>query len=151
EDRPAVDHTEEQLLAELSPRTVVGRFLIFQMAVKMVRLKRSARHEGACIAHLVRHAEAEVEDQRLTAVETCLEKIVDEPATSARRLHESAEGLGLLIRCWQGLWDDLADPRQWGYVHWQRAENLMGRRPHSVPHTRLSALCQAAMGDLRAL
>src|SRR5262249_9722969 len=48
-------------------------------------------------------------------------------------------------------WDDLADPRRWGWVHWQRAENLMGRRPHEAPSTRLSALCQAAMGDFGAL
>jgi hypothetical protein len=56
-----------------------------------------------------------------------------------------------LIRCWQGLWDDLIDPRRWGYVHWQRAENLMGRRPHEEPATRLGDLCQAAMGDFRGL
>jgi hypothetical protein len=151
EDRAGVDHTEEQLRAELKPRTVLGGFLVHQLAVYMTRLKRSALWEEACLAHLVRHAAAQFDDQRRTAPEAELDRIVDAPSTSARRLHETAEGLGLLIRCWQGLWDDLIDPRRWGYVHWQRAENLMGRRPHEAPTTRLSALCQAAMGDFRAL
>src|SRR5262249_12848365 len=133
------------------PRTALGRFLVRQMAVSMNRLDRGHRHEEACLAHLVRHAQEEFDDQRLTAAETDLNLITEEPATRARRLHQSPEGLGLTIRCWQGLLDDLADPRRWGYVHWERAENLMGRRPHEVPATRLGDLCQAAMGDFRAL
>jgi hypothetical protein len=151
EDRPKVEETEKKLVAELTPRCTLGRFLLHQLAVYMVRLERSALQEEAAIAFLVRHAAAQFDDQRLAAPETELEKIGDQPLTSARRLHETAEGLGLLIRCWLGLWDDLEDPRRWGWVHWQRAENLMGRRPHESPTTRLSALCQAAMGQLTAL
>jgi hypothetical protein len=151
EDRDAVEQTERKLVAELNPRCTLGRFLLHQLAVYMVRLLRAAAQEEAAIAFLVRHAAAQFDDQRLAAPEAELEKIRDQPLTSARRLHETAEGLGLLIRCWLGLWDDLEDPRRWGYVHWERAENLMGRRPHEAPVTRLSALCQAAMGQLTAL
>jgi hypothetical protein len=151
EDRPEVDHIEQELLVELNPRTAVGRFLVHRMAVHMNRLRRSARHEDACLAHLVRHAQEEFDDRRLAAPEDDLEKIAEGPATRARRLHQTPEGLGLTIRAWQGLLDDLTDPWRWGYVHWERAENLMGRRPHSIPASRLGALCQAAMGDCRAL
>jgi hypothetical protein len=38
EDRAAVDHAEQELLAELGPRTILGRFLVHQMAVYMTRL-----------------------------------------------------------------------------------------------------------------
>jgi hypothetical protein len=151
EDRPAVEKTERALVAELNPRCTLGRFLLHQLAVYMVRLENSAAQEQASIAYLVRHAAAAFDDQRLAAPEAELETIGDQPLTSARRLHETAEGLGLVIRCWLGLWDDLEDPRRWGWVHWQRAENLMGRRPHESPTTRMSALCQAAMGQFTAL
>src|SRR5262249_24874862 len=90
------------------------------------------------------------DDQRLAAREEDLEKIAEEPATRARRLHQTPEGLGLTVRAWQGLLDDLAVPGRWAYIHWERAENLMGRRPHCVPASRLGALCQAAIGHLRA-
>jgi hypothetical protein len=151
EDRPAVEETEQKLVAELNPRCTLGRFLLHQLAVYMVRLIRAAEQEEACIAYLIRHAVARFDDQRLAAPEAELETIRDQPQTGARRLHETAEGLGLVIRCWLGLWDDLEDPRRWSYLHWERAENLMGRRPHEAPVTRLSALCQAAMGQFTAL
>src|SRR5262245_42411128 len=69
EDQPAVDDTEEELLAELRPRTALGRFLVRRLAVYMNRLDRGERHEEACLAHLVRHAEEEFDDRRLAAPE----------------------------------------------------------------------------------
>jgi hypothetical protein len=151
EVRDAADDLERQLLAELRPRTTVGRFLVRQAAVQMARLDLVRRHDKARRAQRVRHAREEFDDRRLAAPEEDLEKIAEEPATRARRLHQTPEGLGLTVRAWQGLLDDLAVPGRWAYLHWERAENLMGRRPHSVPASRLGALCQAAMGDFRAL
>src|SRR5215831_17193545 len=57
-DRTAVESQEQALVAELNPRSLLGRFLLHQLAVYMVRLKRSALWEEASIAHLVRHAAA---------------------------------------------------------------------------------------------
>src|SRR5262245_52625320 len=151
EDQAAVARREEELAAELKPASALGQFLVRRMAVQMVRLERCARHEAACLAQRARHAQEDFDEQRQTAVEADFDKLAEEPATRARRLQQSPEGLDLVIAAWQDLADDLADPGRWSYAHWQRAENLVGRRPHEVPATRLSALCQAAMGDFRAL
>jgi hypothetical protein len=117
----------------------------------MARLVLLARHDKACRALNVRHAVLEFDDRRLTAPETYLDQIAAEPATYARRLQETPEGLDLVIAALEALRVDLAVPGRWGYLHWERAENLLGRRPHAIPATRHSALCQAAMGDFRAL
>src|SRR5262245_1225729 len=84
EDRPAVESQERALVAELNPRSTLGRFLLHQLAVYMVRLKRSALQEDACLSHLVRHAAAAFDDQRLFAPEAELGKIIEQPMTSAR-------------------------------------------------------------------
>jgi hypothetical protein len=125
--------------------------LVHEIAVDMARLALLARHDRACRDQRVRHARREFDDQRLTAPESYLEKIAAEPATYARRLQETPEGLDLVIAALEALRVDLAVPGRWGYLHWERAENLLGRRPHAIPATRHSALCQAAMGDFRAL
>jgi hypothetical protein len=125
--------------------------LVHEIAVDMARLTLLARHDRACRALNVRHAQLEFDDRRLTAPEGYLDQIATEPATYARRLQESIEGLDLVIAALEALRVDLAVPGRWGYLHWERAENLLGRRPHAVPATRHSALCQAAMGDFRAL
>src|SRR5262249_27781744 len=106
-DRTAVESQEQALVAELNPRSLLGRFLLHQLPVYRPPLKRSALGEEAPTPPLARHAAAAFDDQRLAAPEAELDKIIDQPMTSARRLHETAKGLGLLIRCWQGLWDDL--------------------------------------------
>jgi hypothetical protein len=151
EVRAEADCTEQALLAEMRPTTTVGRFLVGRIALAMAQLVLLRRHNDACRGHRVRHAQDEFDEQRQAAPEADFEKLPDEPATRARRLQQTPEGLDLVIRAWLSLFDDLADPRWWSYAHWKLAENLVGRRPHDVPHTRLSALCQAAMGDFRAL
>jgi hypothetical protein len=151
EVRDEADPIEQALVVEMRPTTTVTRFLISQIAVDMARLVLLARHDRACRDQRVRHAVLEFDDRRLTAPEAYLDKIAEEPATYARRLQESIEGLDLVIAALEALRVDLAVPGRWGYLHWERAENLLGRRPHAIPATRHSALCQAAMGDFRAL
>jgi hypothetical protein len=151
EVRAEADPIEQTLVVEMRPTTTVTRFLVHQIAVDMARLALLARHDKACRDQRVRHAVLEFDDQRLTAPESYLDQIAQEPTTYARRLQESIEGLDLVIAALEALRVDLAVPGRWGYLHWERAENLLGRRPHAIPATRHSALCQAAMGDFRAL
>src|SRR5262249_36320817 len=119
----------------------------------MTRLERSAAYEQACLAERARHAQERFDDRRYTAVETECDWIAAEPATRARRLHESAEGVQLVINHWQALADDLNHPHgpRWSSSHSQRAANLLGKRPDDVPYTRLDALCNAVLGNFSRL
>src|SRR5262245_46558335 len=111
----------EALEQELKPSGELGRILVRRIAVHSVRMDRCVRHEAAMNAERVRNAEAEYDDRRLAAVEKAFDWLAGEPATSARRLRQSPEGLDMLIRAWEGLADDLNAPYgpRWSYAHSQ--------------------------------
>jgi hypothetical protein len=143
----------EALRQELKPRGELQHFLVSRLALQMTRLDHLADYQQACQDEQARHAAERFDDALYTGVETQLDWIAAEPATRARRLHETVEGVGLVVNCWQQLFDELNHPYgpQWSYQHSQRAANLMGRRPDDVPYTRLDALCHAVLGDFSRL
>jgi hypothetical protein len=151
EEAAEVDALADTLVAEMNPGCTLGRILLRQTALYAVRVDRAAASQSACTALLVRHAVEQFDDLLQAAPEAELEQLTAHPATAARRLHQSIPGLRLVVRCWQGLLDDLAVPGRWQYLHWERVENLMGRRPHEIPRSRLGGLARAVLGDFSDL
>jgi hypothetical protein len=139
----------EALEAEHRATTETGRILVRRMAVHAATMARCRRYLDACRAERVRNALAAYDDRRLAGVEKDFDWLAGQPATSARRLHQSPEGLDLLIQATEALIGDLSDPAgvRWSHFHTQRAANLRGQRDDGVPYTRLNTLCRAMMDD----
>jgi len=155
-----------ELVGELRPRGTLGRILVRRVAAMAVRLERCREYEQAENDHRVRHAEARLRETRLAEVDKAIDWIAHEPATNARILRQSPEGMARLIAMWRDIKDELrpeqdvfradfeakfpddADPKHrlpervgyWDYHLLARAENLMGRRTSDLPKTRLSLL-----------
>ncbi len=153
EDREAISARFERLRAELAPSCAMGMILVQRIALFSVRLERSARHEAAQIGLAMRRAVEAFDDQRRTAAEKLMDWIAAEPTTNARRLRETPEGVGMLLKAWQYLDDDLArfHPTYWNSGQIQRMANLMGRRPADTPISREVALGKALWNDLSCL
>ncbi len=135
--------------AELAPRTELGRTLALRVAMLAVRLERCYRNEAARLGLAVDSARKRHEDERLAAVEHLLDTIHDDPATNARRLQRTPEGVALTIAAWRALGEDLARGA-WDVAHRERAENLMGRRLTELPRSRIGALSDALSGRFDA-
>ena len=149
EDREAISARFERLRVELAPSCAMGLILVQRIALFSVRLERSARHEAAQIGLAMRRAVEAFDDQRRTAAEKLMDWIAAEPTTNARRLRETPEGVGMMLKAWQYLDDDLArfNPAYWSSAQGQRFANLVGRRPGDTPISREGALCKALWND----
>jgi hypothetical protein len=149
EDQAEVDRRFEALEAELAPSVEMGLILVRRVATLSVQMERCVHQETAMLGEKVRHASEEFDDRRMASVEKMFDWIASEPATNSRRLRQSPEGVDRLIKAWLDLAYDLdcPDPRRWGYSHWQRMENLNGRRPEDFPMSRDGALCKLLGND----
>jgi hypothetical protein len=137
----------------MDPKGEVARQLVSRVALMTVRLDRSAEHEARAIAHRMRRATDEHDDARLAEVEKLYSWIAAEPATNARRLRTSPEGIDRLIVAMEGLRSDLAHPEgvRWGWQHCEQFHHLTGLRRMDVPVSRPRALTEAIAGDFRHL
>ncbi len=153
EDAAEVDRRAGALMAEMDPRGEMGRLLVDRMATLSVRMERCVRHENAAMAERVRHAEGRFDDSRLAEVEKAFSWIASEPATQARRLRATPEGVDLLIRSLVALRDELAHPNgcHWDWFHSERFHSIMGLRHLDVPATRARALSEAIEGNFEHL
>ncbi len=153
EDAEQFDNLVETLEAEMRPKNTLARECLTHLALLMLKLTRGALHETKCIAHNQRKAEAEFDAARLSESDHLISWIANEPATNARRLRRSPEGLGLLIGAIQGLLDDLSHPygNRWGWSHCDRLHHLLGLRREDVPVTRFRALTEAIQGKFQHL
>ncbi len=153
EDQGEVTRRFGAMAAELGASTELGRALGYRAAMLTVRLERGYRNEAARLALAVDGAAKAYEDGRLAAVERLMETIDRDPATNARRLQQTAEGVALTIEAWQGLRVDLMHPDQklWNAGHFERAENLLGRRTDDLPRSRIGALSRAMWFDFSGL
>jgi hypothetical protein len=153
EDAAELDARVATLEAEMKPASETARQLVLRIALLLLRLDRSALHEAKAIAHRMRKARAEFDDARLAESENYYSWIASEPATNARRLRSSPEGIDLLIRAMEGLRSDLLHPdgHRWDWQHCEHLHHLMGLRRMDVPVTRARALTEAITGNFKHL
>ena len=115
-----------------------------------MRLKRCFQHDSAMAAGRVRAAEAEYDDDRRTAAEHVLSYIANEPATGARQLRATPEGVDLLIALLTRLRGEV-DSR-WEEWHCYQFDQAIGVRSGVPPCSRVRALTNlATKGDASAL
>ena len=153
DDLAEVARRSEALEAEMRPSSEMARILVRRAAALSVRLERSVRQEFASVAQRSRNAGVAFDDARLSEVERLLSWITAEPATYARRLRQTPEGVEALIRALLDLKADLVDPdtRLWHYGHYERFENLMGRRTSDFPTSPAKGPSWAGWGDFQHL
>jgi len=153
EDLEEVDRRFAALEAEMKPCGELARGLVSRIAVLMLKLERSSEHEAKAIAHKMRKAEAEFVDAKLAEMENYYSWIAAEPATNARRLRSSLEGIHRLLSVMQDLRDDLAHPEghRWDWQRCEQLHHMLGLRPCDVPFSRARALSDAIEGNFRNL
>ena len=123
--------------------------LVRRIALLSLRLERSARQEAARIGEAMHNAAADFVDRRLAEVERLFAWITAEPATNARRLRSTPEGIERLIKGWLDLDAELVklDASRWGYSHWDLMENMQGRKTTQFPISREGALFKTILGQ----
>jgi hypothetical protein len=154
EDAADVDRRLETLVAEMRPRNELARECLWRVALMMFRLRRSALHEMKATSSRMRYATARHDDARKAEAENYYSWIAAEPATNARRLRGSPEGIDILMGAFEGLRSDLVrvDGMLWTWQHADQLHHLMGRRMLDVPVTRARALGEAILsGDFKHL
>ena len=140
----------EALTLEMKPRTEAGAILITTMATLSVRMERAAEHETAAVAHRVRHAADDHDDERHDRADALFQTLGDDPRTALRKLKRTPEGVERLVDAWSDLLADLALDA-WTDEQLGQAANLTGMRSRHARGTRLSALNRAIRGDFAAL
>jgi hypothetical protein len=153
DDEAEVARRFEALQAELAPKSELARMLVNRVATLSLRMEHCAEHEAKNAAFRMRHAVEAFDDQRLAEVEKTLSWIATEPATHARRLRATPEGIDRLIDGLEGLKASLGHPEgvRWDWTYCEQVHHLMGRRPLEVPVTRFRALSEAIEGNFRHL
>ncbi len=173
EDRISVAQMTAELVDDLRPRGRMARLLVRQIAVMAVRLEHCREHAEAATDHRVRHAVEAFEESRLAKIDKAIDWIMHEPATNARILRQTPEGVARMIKCWRALERELIpeedrvadqlqaehpamidarrrlDPRvgYWDFNLLWHAEALMGRRSEEIPTSRLRVLTNVVMNE----
>jgi hypothetical protein len=153
DDEAEVARRFEALEAELAPKSELARMLVNRVATLSLRMEHCAEHEAKNSAFRMRHAVEAFDDQRLAEVEKTLSWIATEPATAARRLRATPEGIDSLVADLERLRAGLAHPEgvRWDWTHCEHFHHLTGRRRLEVPVTRPRALSEAIEGNFRHL
>ncbi len=153
EDAEEFDNLRATLETEMKPKNTLARESLTHLALLMLKMTRGALHEAKALAFRTRHAEAEFDAARLSESDHLYSWIANEPATNARRLRGSPEGLDLLIGAIKGLLDDLSHPygMRWGWSHCDRLHHLLGLRREDLPVSRFKALTEAIQGKFQHL
>ena len=143
----------ETLEIEMAPKHDLARQLVGRVALITLKLDRSSEQETKTISHAMRHAIARFDDTRLAEVEKAYSWLAAEPATHARRLRTSPEGIDRILASMHRLKDDLSDPEgiRWGWEHSDHLHHLMGLRRLEVPASRPRALSEAIDGNFQYL
>jgi hypothetical protein len=141
------------LEAEMNPRSELARMLVNRVASLSLRMEHCVEHEARNSAHRMRHAVETFDDQRLAEIEKTLSWIATEPATHARRLRGTPEGIDRLADDLMRLKEALAHPdgTRWDWTHCEHFHHLTGRRRLEVPVTRPRALTEAIEGNFKHL
>jgi hypothetical protein len=153
EDVARIEERFEEFEADLKPKNGVARFLARRAAMLSVRLERCVRHESAAIASRMRRAEADFEHERLAEVDHTFSYIAREPATYARKLRSTPEGIDRIIQCLLAIREELVrvDGGLWDWSCGDRITNLMGVPWMDSPVSRVRALSEAISGNFAYL
>jgi hypothetical protein len=153
EEAAEVAHRYAELAAELKPADPVSEMLVHRIAATSLRLERSVEQEAQHIGRRRRHAVAEHDQAMQAEADALIAGLDDDPATSARRLLRTPQGIEAAIATWLGLKADLLSdrPRSWTARHGEVAVNLTGRRLGDVPVAPMERICNAAIGDFGLL
>ena len=147
-DVPEVERRTAALMAELDPKSTVGKVLVGQLATLSVRMERGASHELATSASRVRHAVETFDHDREDRAEDLFDAIADDPRKHVRLLKRMPEGVDRLIEGWEDLRDNLTRPDgpAWDDSHETIAAQMLGYRPGHAGAARLGQLSKAARG-----
>ena len=153
EDASEVNRRFGDLKVDLRPSGPMAEILTHRIAFLSVRLERCERQEAKHINERMRHAVADHDDRMSSGVATLVDGLADEPATCARRLLRTPEGIQTAIGLWLGLKTDLVrpSPRSWTASHGELAVNLTGRRIDEVPVPPILRISNAVFGDFGLL
>ena len=151
EDEGAIDLLAAEFHQDFRPSTAYGSRMLRRAAAMSIRMDRCVSQEEAAIARNVRNAEADFDDARLREIEIAFEWIAAEPATHARRLRSTPEGVDRMIKGWLDLGTDIDHPtgRRWDVMHYRRMENLMGPPARGFPVLRGRGLLRRLPGKTR--
>ena len=149
-DVEAIRARVESLALEMRPKTEAGALLISQMAILSVRMERAAEHETAAIAHRVRHAAGDFDEERYDLANALFDQLADDPRTILRKLRKSPEGVEKLVDAWSDLLADLASG-PWTDEQLEQAAHLIGLKSRHAQGSRLGVLNWAIRGDFAGL
>ena len=131
QDAPEVERRAAALMAELDPRSTLGKMLVGQLATLSVRLERSARQEEEAVAKRVRRAAEAFDHDRVDEVEDLFDSIAEDPRRAARMLKRSPEGVDRLVEAWSELRDNLT--RADIPYYWEDSHQAMLAHPPRAP------------------
>ena len=142
-----------ELTAELRPSSRLGSILVHRVASASLQLERAAVQESNHVAERVRHARVAYGETMQAQAEALLDELAEHPATIARRLRRTPEGIEVALRTWLELRDDLLrnGSPSWTAQHAEHAVHLTGRRYDEVPIPPMKRFADAVLGDFRHL
>ncbi len=149
EDASEVELRAGALMAELDPRSTLGKVLVGQIATLSVRMERGARQEEEALASRVRHAAEAFDHDRVDLVEFLFNTIAEDPRGNLIELRRSPEGVDRLIEAWDEVRSVLMQPNRllWSASLHAKATHLMGLRPDQVPGSRFDLLWEGLQGQ----
>ena len=153
EDAQELARRYEMIHAEMAPKTEVAARLVAKVALATVKLDRCAEHEAKAVSYRVRHAVEAFDDERLAEVEKAFSWLAAEPATHARRLRNSPEGIARVLESLGELRRDLTRPEgpRWTFDHCHHFHHLIGKRRTDTPFPRARCLFEAICGRFEFL
>ena len=136
-------------MAELDPKSTLGKVLVGQIATLSVRMERGARQEEEALASRVRHAAETFDHDRVDLVEFLFNTIADDPRGNLIELRRSPEGVDRLIEAWGEVRSVLMQPNRllWSASLHAKATHLMGLRPDQALGSRFDLLWEGLKGQ----
>ncbi len=149
EDASEVEVRAGALMAELDPKSTLGKVLVGQIATLSVRMERGARQEEEALASRVRHAAETFDHDRVDLVEFLFNTIADDPRGNLIELRRSPEGVDRLIEAWGAVRSVLMQPIRlyWNTSLYAKALHLMGLRIEQAPGSRFDFLWEGLRGE----
>ena len=154
EDGEEIDRRYATIVEEMKPRNEAARQMLKRFTIATVKLDRGDVQEARAIAERMRLAIPKYDDARLADAESFYSWIAAEPATNARRLRTTPEGIDRILKALEEMRADLVYPEatRWTWQHCEHFHHLTGRRRMDVPVSRPRALTDAVTsGDFRQL
>ena len=124
-----IDARRAEWLAHYPPADVQDAWILDQLVVNTVRLKRCIYHESRLLNHEADRARLCWNDDRRLAAEELASKLSKKPAVIAQKLRKSKQGCELLIDRWEALARILSDRKEWTAPQRSLALDLLGVPP----------------------